>query len=363
MKTPRQYGLPDWFFFSMLILLTVLFFNMISWIIVDIIMAAVLAHLCNKLFKWLTKKGRVKPSISAFVCVLVTLVGIVIPLLLLGLLIYRELFHLVIWFKANWTLVQSWFTLSYWDAIYGDKVWWRNIIGLLDQVQMGEQLGKGLGTLSRSLLHIMNRIVVDFGMTIFHVVIVMILQFFILKDQLALIGYIQKLSPLRLDDEKELFDETARIVNATIFGTIILGLIEGALGGVLFLLFGLPSPVLWSVVMMLFSIIPFIGIQSVIIPAVIILCINGVWIKALLLLGLALLCSLFTQQYLRPYLIGTRGGMNPGVVLVCMLGGLAGFGVLGFIMGPIIGSLLISLWNQFGRHYSAEIDLWGRGKT
>jgi predicted PurR-regulated permease PerM len=359
---PKRFGLSDWFFFSILILLSVLFFNMIAWIIVDIIMALVLAYLCHSLNEFFIKKVHLPNSLSSLLCVASSLVGIVIPMFLIGLLIYSELFHLGVWMKSNWPLIHSWFTVAYWDSIYGNTGWWRNIVSVLDQVQIGDQLASLLGSGSQYALKFMNRIVVDSGLAVFHIIIVMILQFFVIKDQTALIKYIQKLSPLKEEDESELFSETTRIVDATIYGTIVLGLVEGTFGGLLFLIFGLPSPVLWAVVMMLFSILPFIGIQAVIIPTVIILLLNGLWMKALLLLVVAQLGSLFTQQYLRPYLIGTRGGMNPGMVLVCILGGFSGFGVLGFIMGPIIGSIVISMWNQFARHYSEEINAWGRGK-
>ncbi len=358
----KRFGLPDWFFISALILLTVLFFNMIAWIMVDIIMAVVLAYLCHALFKFLTAKWRFPNGLASLFCVMATLVGIVIPVFLIGMLVYSELFHFGLWMKTNWTLVQSWFSLAYWDRLYGDTTWWKTLSALLVQVNVGDQLVRLLASGSQGALRMMNRVVVESGVGVFHIIIVMILQFFMVKDQAALISYIQKLSPLRVSDEHELFSETARIVDATIYGTLVLGLVEGFFGGTLFFLFGLPSPIFWSVVMMLFSIIPFIGIQAVIIPAVIILFLNGLWLKALILLVLAQLGSLFTQQYLRPYLIGTRGGMNPGMVLVCILGGFSGFGLLGFIMGPIIGSLVVSMWNQFARHYSSEIDAWGRGK-
>ncbi len=359
----RKYALPDWFFFGLLVLISLIFLKIIAWFIVDIVLAIVLTHLFYRIYKGLQSKLNFFEPAAAITCVLISLVLVVIPLIVLSLLLYKEAAHLYVLIKTNWAYIERWWSIEHWENLHLQLPLVGNVSDLLRQVQFEDQVTKIMNGLSHFLLTSFERMFVDFSLTMLHLLITLILHFFFLLDGEKFIQRIQELSPLKKHDEEELFSEVTRMVDATLIGTVIIAIIEGTLGGFLFWVYGLPSPLFWGVLMIAFSIIPILGIHGIIFPAIVYLFISGHWIMAISLFFISHGCTTMTQHYLRPTLIGKRGGVHPGIILLSMLGGIAWLGVAGFLIGPIIASLFVSIWNQFGRHYHIEIDLWGRGKA
>lgn len=358
----RKYGLPDWFFFGFLALISLIFLKVVAWFIIDIVLAIVLTHLFYKFYQYLRSKFNLRPQLAAIICVLISLVLIVIPLVVICILLYKEAAHFYILIRANWAYIQLWWSVEHWANLHLDLPLIGNVTDLLRQIQFEDQVSKIMNGLSHGMLVTFERMFIDFSLGLLHLLVTLILHFFFLMDGDKLIERVQELSPLKAKDEEELFSEMTRMVDATLVGTIIIALIEGLFGGLLFWAFGLPSPLLWGVIMITFSIIPILGIHGVVLPAIIYLFFTGHWIKAIFLFFISHAGTTITQHYVRPTLIGKRGGVHPGIILLSILGGIAWLGVPGFLIGPIIASLFISVWNQFGRHYHLEIDLWGRGK-
>jgi predicted PurR-regulated permease PerM len=149
----------------------------------------------------------------------------------------------------------------------------------------------------------------------------------------------------------------AEITSATIYGQIMLSLVQGALGGLGFLIFGVSSPILWGLVMAIFAFLPVIGTAFIWVPAGLILLVNGLlshsnsllWRGIGLLLYGALIVST-VDNLLRPRIVGRKAHMHPVLVLLGVLGGLQAFGFLGFVIGPLILALLMT----FVRIYERE---------
>jgi predicted PurR-regulated permease PerM len=139
-------------------------------------------------------------------------------------------------------------------------------------------------------------------------------------------------------------------------GTIIIGVIQGSLGGIMFWIAGVPSFVIWGVIMVILSIIPAIGSGLVWAPAGIILLFTGnIWEGIFVLLFGGIFISL-VDNILRPKLVGNDTEMHPLLVFFATLGGLISFGIIGFIIGPVIMALFLALWEIYGKEFKRQLN-------
>lgn len=168
--------------------------------------------------------------------------------------------------------------------------------------------------------------------------------YFLLRDGQKLGENIRSTVPLSPAIAEIMTTRFLSIVRATIKGTMVVGLVQGAIGGITFLIAGLPSPVLFGVLMAILSLLPAVGPSLVWLPAAIFLLAIGEVGDGLLVLfsGAAIISTV--DNILRPILVGRDTGIPDWVVLVTTLGGLGAFGLSGVVMGPVIAGLFISGW-------------------
>ena len=160
----------------------------------------------------------------------------------------------------------------------------------------------------------------------------------------ATLGY----TPLTEEDQTKLLGTFVSVARATLKGKLVIGIIQGGLAALSFWLAGIEGVFFWGAVMAVLSVIPAVGTALVWVPAVIFLAINGQTGAAI---GVGLWCALVVgtiDNILNPILIGKDAEMPDLLVLLTTLGGLAVFGVAGMIIGPIVGSLYVAIWQRWG---------------
>ncbi|MEX2165999.1 MAG: AI-2E family transporter [Methyloceanibacter sp.] len=185
-------------------------------------------------------------------------------------------------------------------------------------------------------------------------IVMLYLLFFFLRDGSALTKRIVDAIPLPPEQEPALFRKFTTAIRATIKGNILVAMAQGALGGLIFWLLGLPAPVLWGVVMGLLALLPAVGAALIWVPAAIYLLATGsVWQGVVLFIFGALVIGLI-DNILRPLLVGKDTKMPDYVVLISTLGGLATFGLNGFIIGPVIAAMFIAAWDIFSESTRAQ---------
>jgi predicted PurR-regulated permease PerM len=188
-------------------------------------------------------------------------------------------------------------------------------------------------------------------------------MFYFFRDGDRLIPTLKYLSPLSDRYEDKLIMQFLSVSRATIKGTLLIGLIKGFMGGLTFWIFGISSPILWGVVMVLLSIIPMVSAWLVMYPAAIMLMISGqVWQGILLFLIAALIIGNI-DNILIPRLVGREAGMHELMVFFSTLGGISIFGVMGFIIGPIIAALFISILDVYSIEFKQQLDVAQSLKT
>jgi predicted PurR-regulated permease PerM len=182
------------------------------------------------------------------------------------------------------------------------------------------------------------------------------IAFFLIRDGRVLVEKMVYTLPLGDERERMLFQKFAEVARATVKGNLVVAMVQGALGGIIFWLLGLPAPLLWGVVMAVLSLIPAVGAGLVWLPAAIYLYAVGQWISATVLLAYGVTVIGLADNILRPILVGRDTKLPDWMVLLSTLGGLSLFGINGFVVGPLVAVLFIAFWQIFGREFKTESD-------
>jgi predicted PurR-regulated permease PerM len=177
--------------------------------------------------------------------------------------------------------------------------------------------------------------------------VMLYLLFFLLRDADTLSKRIKAAIPLREEQRSELFLKFAVVIRATVKGNILIALLQGTLGGLIFWFLGISASLLWAVVMAFLSLLPAIGAGLVWIPVAIYLLATGAIWQGLALIAFGSLVIGLVDNLLRPILVGKDTKLPDYVVLISTLGGIEAFGLNGFVVGPVIAAIFIAVWDLF----------------
>jgi predicted PurR-regulated permease PerM len=175
------------------------------------------------------------------------------------------------------------------------------------------------------------------------------LLFYFLRDRRIAVRLIASLLPLTPAESDRLFPLIKDTVLAAIYGTLFVSAIQGALGGLMFWLLDLPTPVTWGVIMAVLSIVPVLGAFVIWIPAVVVLALDGDWTKAIVLALWGAVVVGGIDNVLRPIIVGDRLRLHTVAVFISIVGGLFLFGAAGFILGPLVVTVttfLVTTWRE-----------------
>ncbi|WP_159978611.1 MULTISPECIES: AI-2E family transporter [unclassified Novosphingobium] len=189
--------------------------------------------------------------------------------------------------------------------------------------------------------------------------VMLYLSYFLLRDGERYGDMVRTSLPLHAETRDALIDNFLLVVRATMRGTVVVAVVQGALGGLLFSVLGIEGALIWGVLMGFFSLLPAVGTAIIWVPAAIYLFATGDTVKA----SIVVFCGVFiigmVDNVLRPILVGRDTRLPDFVVLIATLSGLELFGLNGFIIGPVIAALFISVWNQHRDRRQAKARVAG----
>ena len=171
---------------------------------------------------------------------------------------------------------------------------------------------------------------------LFNFSLMLLTIFFLLIEQDRLLNYILRLSPLPEEQGRRLFAKFDEITGAVLIGNGICSIIQGMMGGVIFAVFSLGPPVLWGLIMAVLAFLPIVGIGLVLVPAALVLAFKGNMAGAVTLLVLYGIITIIVEYFMKAKMVGDRVRMHILLAFLGMVGGLATFGLLGIIYGPLI---------------------------
>ncbi|KJK05824.1 MULTISPECIES: AI-2E family transporter [Pseudomonas] len=177
--------------------------------------------------------------------------------------------------------------------------------------------------------------------------VMLYLLYFFLRDGAELVRKIRAAVPLAEQQKRRLQLKFNRVVRATVKGNLLVAVTQGALGGVIFWVLDIPSPLVWGVLMAFLSLLPAVGAGIVWAPVAVYFVATGSFWQGVVLALYGVFVIGLVDNVLRPILVGKDTKMPDYLVLVSTLGGLAVFGINGFVIGPLIAALFISSWAIF----------------
>lgn len=202
-----------------------------------------------------------------------------------------------------------------------------------------------------------------------NVIIMLFALFFFFRDGDAIMGRIRRVLPFDPSFREGRIRETAQLIQASISSGLLVALVQGAIGGLAFAVLGLGAPVFWGVIMAFFSLLP-LGAWIVWTPAAIWLLVTGETGRGIALLAIGAGGISLIDNFLRPYLLSGRTQMNGLLVFISLLGGIAAFGLIGLVLGPVVMATAISFVDAYaterrevvtvGDDVSAESDRRGK---
>ena len=308
--------------------------------------AVILALLFAPLHRWLLVRLRGRRNAAALSALCVCLVIAILPVSLIAVslvreatLIYQRLREGDISFAHYFQQIMQ--VLPDWAS----DLLGRLGLGTIPELQ--DKLTDGAATLSQFVAT--QAVNLGQGTVQFFVsfAIMLYLLFFFFRDGRQLASRIHRAIPLNESHKRALLGKFTTVIRATVKGNIVVAMVQGALGGLIFWILGVQGVVLWSVVMAFLSLLPALGTALVWGPVAIYFLATGEVVKGLVLIGYGVFVIGLVDNVLRPILVGKDTRMPDYVVLVSTLGGMALFGLNGFVIGPLIAALFISAWDLF----------------
>ncbi|WP_017803672.1 AI-2E family transporter [Winslowiella toletana] len=187
--------------------------------------------------------------------------------------------------------------------------------------------------------------------------VMLYLLFFLLKDGAYLINLILQALPLSSYVKHHLLMKFAAVARATVKGTVVVGAVQGLLGGLAFYFTDIDGSMLWGALMAFLSLIPAVGSAIIWVPAAIYLFASGMLWKGIFMVVFFVVIVGLVDNILRPLLVGKDTKMPDYLILISTLGGMEVYGINGFVIGPLIAALFIACWNLLsGRDHQGNID-------
>ncbi len=331
----------------LLIGITLLFLALIKPFLQAVFIAALFAALFSPLYRRFLSIIGERPGLASALTLLTIILFVMVPLsLLLGAVTSQALDiadTAVPWVRQQLAtpglITETLEGLPFYDFIqpYRDEALSR--------------LGDLAGLISGWTVNALQSITFGTFNVLLSVMIVLYTLFFFLIDGDRLLFYMLYYLPLNDEDETKLLQRFTSVTRATLKGTAVIGFLQGALAGLALYFAGIPSSLFWAVAMMVLSVVPGVGTALIWIPAVIYLIVGGNLVEAVAVGVFCVVVVGTVDNLLRPKLVGNDTQLHELLIFFSTLGGLLMFGFMGFVIGPIIAALFVTLWELYGHEF------------
>lgn len=320
----------------------VLSFFIIKPLLLPLFLGAILAYTVYPLYRKINLKNR---SVAAMLICVLVLALLIIPAIFLIKGLVQESYTLYHFVRENISPSLSGDCQNFLCGILQDAAKNEAILGQVQTVSIDVTswlIGKG------------SALLVSIPRLLLHVFIIFFTMFYFLKDGENLVGIVGEHMQMRRGEYSYIIQRLQEILSGIVYGYLLIGLIQGALGALGFFLFGVSSPLFWGMVMGFLALIPFLGAGLVWLPAAIFIVSQGVmqdssWLvfQGIGLAAYGLIIISGADNVLRPKLMGSKAKIHPAIILLGIFGGVFTLGAIGVILGPLLLSLTVVLMDVF----------------
>jgi len=310
-----------YFLIIVFIIILVLSFILVRSYLTSVIAAMILAYIFYPIYKKLNTKIKSEDTCSVIMIIMISLI-ILVPIFLVINALFREAFNFVQHFEGLNINFISDYSKQY-------------------NIDFSKYLSSTIEFFSKFILDLLSKFFLSIPQRILQFFIMLFVMFYSFRDGEKMISKLENLLPLRSQHKKRFFDDFKGVTKGVVYGLVVTGIIQGAIGGVGFYVLGIPNAFLWGLVMAFLSILPVLGPYLVWAPAGVYLLFTGDVTRGIILLIYGALAISSLDNLIRPKIIGSKTKIHPVLVLLGILGGLSLFGFIGVIIGPLILSFLV----------------------
>ena len=329
---------------AVVLFISALFLYILQPFLMTLLLAGIFSALIQPLYKFLCKKFKGKKQLASAVTIIIIFLGVLLPLLGLGSIVVAQAVEVgqsvTPWIKQRLAEPEN-FSQYLTSLPFYDEL-------LPYQEPILQKAGQAVGAVSKFLVDRLSSVTLGTINFLFLCFVFLYGLFFLLMDGHKLVEKILYYLPLGNDDEQRMLDRFTSVTRATVKGTFLIGILQGVLNGIAFAVAGVPYSVFWGAVMAVLSVIPSVGSALIWMPAAAILLAQGHFVAGG---GLLIYCGLVVgslDNVLRPILVGKDTQMHELMIFFSTLGGIIVFGFVGIIIGPLIASLMITVWEIYG---------------
>jgi predicted PurR-regulated permease PerM len=347
--TARGTAIQNVSFFVLVAVTTLAFLALIGSFLMPVFWAAVLATVFFPLQRRYVARFGGRRSLAALATILTIIGLVVVPLFLVGVAVSREVVDLRNQITSGGVDLQA------------PVRFLRRITPLATDYLGGfgidvEAWVQRLSTSAVAVSQFVASSALGIGQDVLRITALFFLMlyilFFFLRDGNRLVAMLIRVVPLEDARERQLLAKFAEVSLATLKGTLVVGIVQGAIGAVLFWALGIPAPVFWGTLMTMFSVLPAVGPGLIWLPAAVILLAMGHIVKGIIVIAAGVLVIGLVDNVLRPILVGRDTQMPDYLVLLATLGGIGVFGVSGFVIGPVIAAFFLVVWEMFAQEHA-----------
>lgn len=327
-----------------LLVVTTVFLNMISGFLLALLLAAIFSAMAMPFYEFVLRCVGGRKAAASGLTMLILILAVMLPGLYLIALIASQAANLGINFEAGAHAIIS--SLNKFDLTLPEWFPFREQIESLGP-QIITKIAGFAGRIGQFFLSSLATFTKETAQFFLQLFVLLYAMFFFLKDGRDLMAKSLSKTTLNAESQQKILYQGYLAARATIKGAIVIGTVQGFLGGLGFWITGIPNAALWGLVMAIASLMPGIGTAIVWIPGVIYLFAIGKTMPAVGLTVWSMLLVGSIDNLLRPKLVGGDAKMSDLVILVSTFGGLATFGASGLILGPAIAAVFFTMWDLF----------------
>jgi predicted PurR-regulated permease PerM len=310
------------------------FVNVLAWAIVLV----VVFHPVHR--RLLARTNR--PATSALLSSLLVVFVILAPLALISMMLFSQLSGVANNLQANVSGL-----LDPNSPVTGPVLNWLGQYVDIEQFRSQEFIVERLRGMSGAIAGRTLGFVGGVVGVVVQVFFVIFTMYYLFRDGDRIVKFLPDVLPLERSQSALILERTRSVIGASLYGVLVIAIIQGTLGGLAFWVVGLPSPIVWAVVMTFLSMIPMAGSFIVWVPAAIYLAATGHWGKALFLAAWGALVIGTIDNFLRPKLVGEKTKLHELFIFFSVLGGLHVFGIVGIVLGPVVLAITLALLDVF----------------
>jgi len=298
-----------------------------------IVLAGILTYTLFPVYRFFYRRVVARPGFASALSILVALLLMVLP----AVYLISELAQQVSGAYTNFQIQNIQRVADYLSGLTGNRI------------DFQEVLNSGIDAIRKSIVGLAPDILGSVGELLLGLFIMFFVMYYGFREGEAFLARIRQLLPLEPSLKESLFYEMRTITQAVLYGQVMTAIVQGTLGALALLVFGVSNWLFWGAIMIVMAFLPVLGTPVVWVPAAVGLILDGETARGIGLLIFGSTVVMNIDNFLRPRLMSGRTKVHPVLILIGVLGGLKIFGFVGMLVGPLILALLVALikfWEQ-----------------